>query len=80
MVQVCREGINLVHILNGKRLGVLVEELFSNEGVDIMVHSDSYRKVRDLREEDIPERLAIIGRYVRNTWFFPAELRGHLGG
>lgn len=67
----CRAGIPRVHLLDGKRQGVLVDELFSNEGVGTMVYSDSYRTIRKLREEDIPELLAMIGRTVRATWLVP---------
>lgn len=63
----CRSGVPRVHVLNGRRQGVLVDELFSNEGVGTMVHADSYRVIRPLREEDIPELLGMIGRSVRRT-------------
>lgn len=63
----CRRGVPRVHVLNGRRQGVLVDELFSNEGVGTMVHADSYRVIRELREEDIPELLGMIGRSVRRT-------------
>ncbi len=65
--EACRLGVPRVHVLNGRRQGVLVEELFSNEGVGTMVHADSYRLIRALREEDIPELLGMIGRSVRRT-------------
>ncbi len=63
----CRRGVPRVHVLNGRRQGVLVDELFSNEGVGTMIHADSYRMIRPLREEDIPELLGMIGRSVRRT-------------
>jgi amino-acid N-acetyltransferase len=63
----CTRGVPRVHVLNGRRQGVLVDELFSNEGVGTMVHADSYRMIRTLREEDIPELLGMIGRSVRRT-------------
>lgn len=63
----CHRGVPRVHVLNGHRQGVLVDELFSNEGVGTMVHADSYRMIRPLREEDIPELLGMIGRSVRRT-------------
>jgi amino-acid N-acetyltransferase len=65
--EACNRGIPRVHVLNGRRQGVLVDELFSNEGVGTMIHADSYRVVRPLREEDIPELLGMIGRSVRRT-------------
>ena len=63
----CRNGVPRVHVLNGRQQGVLVDELFSNEGVGTMIHADSYRVIRALREEDIPELLGMIGRSVRRT-------------
>lgn len=66
-VMACKRGIPRVHVLNGRRQGVLVHELFSNEGVGTMVYADSYRIIRPLREEDIPELLGMIGRSVRRT-------------
>lgn len=65
--QACHRGVPRVHVLNGRRQGVLVDELFSNEGVGTMIHADSYRFIRKLREEDIPELLGMIGRSVRRT-------------
>ncbi len=63
----CRRGIPRVHLLNGRMQGVLVDELFSNQGVGTMVHADSYREIRPIRDEDIPELLGMIGRSVRRT-------------
>lgn len=63
----CHRGVPRVHVLNGRKQGVLVDELFSNEGVGTMVHADSYRMIRPVREEDIPELLGMIGRSVRRT-------------
>ncbi len=68
---VCARGIPRVHLLDGCHQGVLVEELFSTEGVGTMVYVDSYLETRSLREEDIPELLAMIGRTVRATWLVP---------
>ncbi len=68
---VCRRGIARVHILDGKRRGVLLDELFSEEGVGTMVHTDSYRDIRPLQEEDIPELLSMIGRCVVDEKLVP---------
>ncbi len=61
---VCRKGIPRVHLLDGLRRGVLLDELFSEEGVGSMVHADSYSEIRPLREEDIPELLSMIARSI----------------
>ena len=60
--QTCRLGIPRIHLLDGRHRGVLLDELFSEEGVGTMVHGDSYREIRPLREEDIPELLSMIAR------------------
>jgi amino-acid N-acetyltransferase len=67
----CGRGIPRVHVLNGRRQGVLVDELFSSEGVGTMVHADAYREIRPLIEEDIPELLGMIGRVVRRSRLVP---------
>ncbi len=68
---VCRKGIARVHLLDGKRRGVLLDELFSEEGVGTMVHTDSYREIRPLQEDDIPELLSMIGRCVVDEKLVP---------
>jgi len=69
--EACRRGVPRVHVLNGRRQGVLVDELFSNEGVGTMVHADAYQEIRPIREDDIPELLGMIGRSVRRTKLVP---------
>lgn len=59
---VCRRGIPRVHLLDGQHRGVLLDEIFSEEGVGTMVHTDSYRAIRELQEDDIPELLSLIAR------------------
>lgn len=59
---ICRLGIPRVHLLDGYHRGVLLDELFSEEGVGTMLHTDSYREIRPLREDDIPELLSMIAR------------------
>ena len=71
--EACRAGVARVHILDGRRQGVLVDELFSNEGVGTMVHTDCYRELRPLREDDVPELLAMIGRSVRREHLVPRD-------
>lgn len=69
--EACSQGIDRVHLLDGSVPGVLLDELFSNEGVGTMVYRGSYRVIRPLCEEDISELLALIGRSVRNTYLVP---------
>ncbi len=59
---ICRQGIPRVHLLDGRHRGVLLDELFSEEGVGTMVHADSYQEIRPIRPDDIPELLSMISR------------------
>ncbi|NWK56378.1 GNAT family N-acetyltransferase [Verrucomicrobiaceae bacterium N1E253] len=77
----CQLGVDRVHLLNGSFPAVLLNELFSNEGVGTMVYADSYRGIRPIREEDIVELLGMIGRSVRNSRLVPrtyADIEQHL--
>ena len=69
----CKAGIPRVHLLDGSDPGVLLGELFSNEGVGAMIYADSYRIIRPLREEDTVELLGMIGRSVRNAHLVPRD-------
>ena len=69
----CEAGVPRVHVLDGRQQGVLADELFSNEGVGTMVHADSYQEIRPLREDDVPELLAMIGRSVRASHLVPRD-------
>ena len=70
-VAACHAGVPRVHLLNVNQQGVLLNELFSTEGVGSMFYTDSYRSIRPVREEDISEMLGMIGRSVRNTHLVP---------
>ena len=65
--ELCRLGIPRIHLLDGRHRGVLLDELFSEEGVGTMVHADSYREIRPLKEEDIPELLSMIARSIADA-------------
>jgi len=67
----CEFGIPRVHLLDERKQGVLLDELFSNEGVGLMIHADKYQNIRDLVVEDIPELLAMIGRSMRDAHLIP---------
>lgn len=70
-VKACQAGVPRVHLLNVSQQGVLLNELFSSEGVGTMFYTDSYRAIRQVKEEDISEMLGMIGRSVRNTHLVP---------
>ncbi len=80
-VKACQAGVPRVHLLDVSQQGVLINELFSSEGVGTMFYTDSYRAIRPITEEDISEMLGMIGRSVRNTHLVPRtfeDVRDHI--
>ncbi|MGN0837149.1 MAG: GNAT family N-acetyltransferase [Akkermansia sp.] len=72
----CRRGVPRVHLLDGCHRGVLLDEIFSEEGVGTMVHTDSYREIRPLHEDDIPELLSMIASSVVREKLVPRDYEG----
>lgn len=68
---ICERGIPRVHLLDQSHQGVLMDELFSNEGVGVMVYADDYLSIRPIAEDDISELLAMVGRSMRDAHLVP---------
>ena len=58
--KVCSEAVDRVHILNGLKDYAILAELFSNEGVGIMIHRDPYGMIRSADIRDVSEVFSII--------------------
>jgi len=69
--QACEEGVERVHILDGLRDYAILAELFSNEGVGLMVHSDPYGEIRQAKNSDVSEILSIIRGAVMDSELLP---------
>jgi amino-acid N-acetyltransferase len=68
---ICEAGIPRVHLLDERHQGVLMDELFSNEGVGVMVYADDYLSIRPIAPDDISELLAMVGRSMRDAHLVP---------
>lgn len=66
-------GVRRVHLLDAFQQSAILSELFSNEGSGLMVYSDSYKQIRKISSEDIPELLTLIGKSVRTSHLVPRE-------
>ncbi len=69
--EVCILGVPRVHLLNENHQGVLMDELFSNEGAGVMVYADDYLSIRPIAPDDISELLAMVGRSMRDAHLVP---------
>ncbi len=54
-VQACGSGVPRAHIVDGRILGSLLEEIFSNHGSGLMVYANEHSNVRPMTRADIPE-------------------------
>lgn len=66
-------GVSRIHFLHTSKRTTLLSELFLNEGTGLMIYKDSYRQIRPITQEDIPELLTVIGRSVRTSSLVPRE-------
>ncbi len=57
-------GVERVHVLNGARDGVLLQEVFSSAGQGTMLYTDGYDHIHPAHAVDIPEILRIMQPYV----------------
>ena len=68
------ESIERVHILNGFSDYAILAELFSNEGVGVMIHRDPYGAIHSANEGDISEVLSIIQSAILGDELIPRSL------
>ncbi len=61
-----RDGVPRVHLIGSRNPDALLAELFSNEGVGVMVYSDAYQKIRAAAPADIDELYLLILRAVED--------------
>ncbi|MDF1849467.1 MAG: amino-acid N-acetyltransferase [Verrucomicrobiales bacterium] len=61
-----RDGVTRVHLVGSQNDDALLSELFSNEGVGVMVYSDAYQRVRPATRSDADELHLLIHRAVED--------------
>jgi amino-acid N-acetyltransferase len=52
-IRACRNGVNRVHVLDGRIDEALLTEIFSNEGVGTMIYANEYQAVRRALKKDV---------------------------
>ena len=63
-LEACAAGVNRVHVIDGSRDGMLLQEIFSANGQGTMFHANVHANIRPARREDVPELLHIMQPYV----------------
>ncbi|MDF1752977.1 MAG: amino-acid N-acetyltransferase [Verrucomicrobiales bacterium] len=65
-IRATRDGVPRVHLIGVDRNDALLAELFSNEGVGLMVYADAYHEVRLATPSDADEIYSLIRRAVED--------------
>jgi len=67
----CSEGVERVHILDGRKEGVILKEIFSNLGSGTMVYANRYGGLRPMTRQDIADVLRIMRPFVERGILLP---------
>lgn len=70
-VHACENGVDRVHFLNGTRDGVILQEIFSNQGIGTLIHSNPYESIRAMQSADVAEVLAIMNPLIEKGILVP---------
>ncbi len=65
-IRATRDGIPRVHLISSRQDDALLSELFSTEGVGLMVYADAYLRIRPAERSDIDELHTLIHRAVED--------------
>jgi len=49
----CKEGIQRVHVINGRVDEGLLAEVFSNEGIGTLIYANEYQQIRPAKKKDV---------------------------
>ncbi len=50
-----RDGVERVHLVDGRADGAVLREIFSNLGVGTMIYTNEYQSIRGMRRDDVPD-------------------------
>lgn len=59
-VSACSGGVDRVHVVDGRRDGILIDEIFSADGVGTMFYADQYIDIAAARAADVPEIMRLL--------------------
>lgn len=65
-VRACKEGVERVHIIDGREQEGLLGEVFSNEGIGTLIHANEYQAIRAAQKKDLRALYGLIQQGVQN--------------
>lgn len=67
----CKAGVQRVHIVDGRVEGIVLKEIFSNQGLGTMIYANQLENIRAMEYNDIPEVLRIMQPLVEEEILVP---------
>jgi amino-acid N-acetyltransferase len=65
-VRAAKEGVERIHIIDGREQEGLLGEVFSNEGIGTLVHANEYQAIRPAQKKDVRAVYGLIQQGVEN--------------
>jgi amino-acid N-acetyltransferase len=65
-VRAAKEGVERIHIIDGREQEGLLGEVFSNEGIGTLIHANEYQSIRAAQKKDVRAVYALIQQGVEN--------------
>jgi amino-acid N-acetyltransferase len=59
-VRAAKEGVERIHIIDGREQEGLLGEVFSNEGIGTLIHANEYQAIRAAQKKDVRAVYALI--------------------
>lgn len=59
-IDACSGGVDRVHVVDGRRDGILIDEIFSAEGVGTMFYADQYIDIMKARADDVAAIMRLL--------------------
>ncbi|MBM3981561.1 MAG: amino-acid N-acetyltransferase [Planctomycetes bacterium] len=65
-VRAAKEGVERIHIIDGREQEGLLGEVFSNEGIGTLIHANEYQAIRAAQKKDVRAVFGLIQQGVEN--------------
>ncbi len=59
-LRACKNGVERVHIIDGRIEGMILKEIFSNRGFGTMIYANQFENIRPMVHSDIPEVFSLM--------------------
>ena len=73
-VEACKNGVDRVHIVDGTTDGVMLKEIFSNQGIGALIHNNPFECIRQMKSEDVAEVMGLMNPLIDKAVLLPRTM------